>query len=124
MRLRALLAALLLVSAATAVTAYAGSNAVPDTSLGRTVSATGPNDVKPSACSPVVVTAIVTGAGATNAAELMLGTASADSINARGGDDCVHGGGGDDSIQGGSGYDVCIGGPGNDTFSGCEVVVQ
>jgi Ca2+-binding RTX toxin-like protein len=104
-----------------------GSNVVPATHASVSTQATGPNDVKPSACNGITVTARVTGSGVitgTAASELVLGSTSLDTINGLTGNDCIVGGDGNDVIDGGLGTDVCLGGPGTDTFVSCETQVQ
>jgi Ca2+-binding RTX toxin-like protein len=107
--------------------AITGTNVVPDTHAGISTRATGPNDVKPSSCSGVTVTAYVSGSGlvtGTAASELLLWSTGIDTISGLGGNDCIVGGGGNDIIDGGLGTDVCLGGPGTDTFLSCETQVQ
>ncbi len=81
------------------------------------------NTLKPAACAAISPTVVsVTG---TSGADLLLGTAAADTISAAGGNDCVLGGGGNDSINCGAGTDVAVGGPGTDTFNAnCETQIQ
>ena len=113
---------------AAASVAFTATNVVPTTYASQTASAIGANDLKPSECSSITVTAKVTGSGTisgTNAAELITGGAAVDTISGSGGSDCILGGGGDDSLNGGAGTDVCIGGPGTDTFNNnCETRIQ
>lgn len=54
----------------------------------------------------------------TPGADLLIGTAGDDTINAGKGDDTILGCGGNDTINGGPGNDIIIGGPGNDTLNG------
>ena len=54
----------------------------------------------------------------TELADVLLGAATADTINALGGDDLVDGSNGDDLLDGGSGNDALYGGAGADTVSG------
>ena len=76
---------------------------------------------------PGTVTVLVTGGGnGANTADLVLGTAAANT-NLRGmnGDDCILGGGGNDMLRGDGGTDVSIGGPGTDTLHAtCETQIQ
>jgi Ca2+-binding RTX toxin-like protein len=119
------LGALLLLVGSIAVGATA-ANSVVTTRADDSSRAATPNDLKPSACSGITVTAKVTGSGAingTNVAELITGSAVADSITARGGNDCVLGGAGDDTLNGGGGTDVCIGGAGTNTYANCETII-
>jgi Ca2+-binding RTX toxin-like protein len=107
--------------------AVTGTNIVPATHAGISTQATGPNDVKPSSCGGITVTARVSGSGVitgTAASELVLGSTALDTINGLDGNDCIVGGGGNDLLDGGLGTDVCIGGPGLDTFNSCETEVQ
>ena len=107
----------------TLMSALATANTVPTTKAFTTAVAITVNDVKPSQCSGITLTTLVTGAGTTNgtnASELILGGPGAQTINGGNGNDCILGGGGNDSIDGGSGTDVCIGGPGTNTFNRCE----
>jgi Ca2+-binding RTX toxin-like protein len=81
--------------------------------------------LRPSQCSSIAPTTVLTVLTGGAAAELLLGTAAADSISAGGGNDCVLGGGGNDTINCGTGTDVAVGGPGTDTFnSNCETQIQ
>ena len=113
---------LLLICIAVVATA---ANTVPASNLGSSSTAITANTLKPAACSGVTLTSIVIGNSGTNAAELILGSAGADTMNGGNGDDCILGGGGIDAIAGGGGTDVCIGGPGVDTFNGnCETQIQ
>ena len=110
----------LVVASVLSVTA---ANTVPASRAGDSSRTAGANDLKPSACSAITLTATFTGAGAinaTNADELVTGSAGVDTITARNGDDCVLGGAGNDSLNGGAGTDVCIGGAGTNTFAQCE----
>lgn len=106
----------------------AAGTTVPATNLGSSVRATGSNDLKPTDCSALALTATVAGSGTvtgTNGvAALILGGAGVDTITGKNSSECILGGGGNDSIAGGSGIDVCIGGPGTDTFTGCETQIQ
>jgi Ca2+-binding RTX toxin-like protein len=84
-------------------------------------------DIKPSACSALVLTNIVRGSGlfsGTAGNDLILGSPGNDTIDGGGDDDCIVGGDGDDTIDGNSGTDVCVGGAGNDNFSNCETEIQ
>ncbi len=107
------------------ISALAATNSVPATKAGRATSAIGVNNLKPSQCAAPNLTAIVVGTNGTNAAELQLGSAAGQTMNAGGRDDCVLGGGGNDALRGQAGVDVCIGGPGVDTFNAtCETQIQ
>jgi Ca2+-binding RTX toxin-like protein len=109
---------------ATLVWGLAAANTVPASRAGESVRTIGPNDLKPSTCSGITLTATVVGSTGTGASELLIGGPVADTMLAMGGEDCVLGGGGIDVVDGGAGVDVCIGGPGLDTFLGCETGVQ
>ena len=110
---------------ATVSNAFTAANTVPVTNVGKQQFTIDANALKPAACASINLTAIVTNNNTSNANELVLGTAAADTINAKGGDDCVLGGGGDDAIAGGAGTnDICFGGPGTDTFLNCETQTQ
>jgi hypothetical protein len=94
--------------------AVAANNTVPVTHLTDQSSAITVNDVKPSACSAIVLTAIVycpTGPGGacdgTDANELVIGSPAYDDIRSGKGDDCIVAGGDDDDIRGEQ-PDVCI----------------
>jgi len=119
------LAAMLL---AFAGAAFTSGSSIPAAKLGRTVTATGANDVKPSQCSGLALTVVVNAAGTYTAPNgvngLLLGSSGIDGITGRNGSECIVGGGGADVINGGNGTDVCIGGPGTDTFSNCETQIQ
>ena len=108
------------------IVSLTAANTVPASRAGDSSRAADPNDLKPSACAGITVTAKLTGAGAingSNAAELITGSAGVDTITARNGDDCLLGGAGDDSLNGGAGTDVCIGGAGTNTFAQCETTL-
>jgi Ca2+-binding RTX toxin-like protein len=112
----------------TAATGSLASNVVTPSRLGGFSMATGANELKPIPdCAGITVQIIDVGSGTfstSNSAELVLGSAGVDSINARNGDDCIVAGSGNDTINGGVGQDVCIGGLGTDTFSACETTIQ
>jgi Ca2+-binding RTX toxin-like protein len=79
------------------------------------------NDLKPPECGALNLTNIVTGSGnlqGSNGNDLILGSASADRINAKKGNDCVVGGDGGDELRGGDEDDVLLGGPGEDDLQG------
>ena len=111
-------------------TAFASSNSVPGTHVGRWTQAITANALKPAACAALNLTAILACPAAggtcrgTAANELILGSPNVDTITGRGGADCILGGAGNDSITGNNGTDVCIGGPGTDTFTSCETQIQ
>ena len=105
--------------------ALSESNTVPGTNVTRFVTAITADTLKPSSCSGITLTTVVAGITGTAGADLLLGSAAANSMSASGGNDCVLGGGGNDSINCGTGTDVAIGGPGTDTFNAnCETQIQ
>ncbi len=105
--------------------AVGAGNTVPGSKVTRYATAITANTLKPIDCAAITLTTVVAGNAGTNAAELVLGSAAANSMSSGGGNDCVLGGGGNDSINCGAGTDVAIGGPGTDTFnSNCETRIQ
>lgn len=105
--------------------ALCASNIVAGSQVSRSVGATGANTIKPSSCSGITLTTVVSGASGTSGADLLLGSSGTDTMTAAGGNDCVLGGGGNDTINCGAGTDVAIGGPGTDTFNAnCETQIQ
>lgn len=109
--------------------AYAANIVVPVTRLTDQSHPVDPNELKPAECASLNLNAIHYCSGgicnASNANELIIGTAGNDNIRGKNGNDCIVGGGGDDDISGDNGTDVCVGGPGNDTFdSKCETQIQ
>lgn len=119
---RLMLLALPLAIGATVVTAAASTIAVPVGSVTDVSSAVTADDMKPVECAGITLTSVVVGSGTFNGVgntnELILGSASADTINALLGDDCVLAGGGADSVNGAAGADVILGQAGNDTLNG------
>lgn len=130
---------------ASVISATAASNTISPSGADEQRRTTTANDLKPPECSGVTVTNSIQATGnatGTNANELMLGSAAANTLDGSGGGDCILGGGGndtlrgsgggdvllggpgDDSIQGGPGTDACHGGDGSDTFTGCETRIQ
>jgi Ca2+-binding RTX toxin-like protein len=105
------------------ITALTATSSVPGTRAGHNLISIGANDLKPSNCAGITLTAVANGNG-TAASELVLGSSAGDTMDGAGGDDCILGGGGIDSITGNSGTDVCIGGPGVDLFFTCETQIQ
>ena len=98
---------------------------IPDSNVTRYVTAITANTIKPVACAGITLTTVRVGTVGTDGADLLLGSAAANSMSARGGNDCVLGGGGNDSINCGGGIDVAVGGPGTDTFNAnCETRIQ
>ena len=115
-----------LILGAVATTGVLASNSLPATKLGQAAAAVTSNELKPSDCSSVNVTSLVTGLGTitgTGGNDLVLGTSGIDVMNGGAGDDCIIGGAGLDAITGGLGTDVCIGSA-SATILTCEVVVR
>lgn|SRR5574341_1578385 len=111
----------------TSMTAVAATNTVPSTRVTDQPLSFNINQLKPSACSAITLTNLVTGSGTLNGTggnDLILASSSADTIDGLGGDDCILGGSGDDSLTGNDGNDVCLGGLGNDIFTNCEFEAQ
>lgn len=120
----AVMAVVVLVAAPTASTA---ANSVGGTKAVDNTRTAGPNDLKPTECAALTLTAKISGSGTitgTSANELITGSSGTDNINGGFGNDCIIGGAGNDTINGGSGTDVCIGNGGNDSFSNCETQIQ
>lgn len=115
---------LILVSA---ITAFAASIQIAPSKMGVESIPVSAEDLKPSECSTLYLTNIVTGSviiTGTSGNDLILGSSGIDLIDGGGGDDCIEGGDGDDIIEGNSETDVCLGGAGNDSFSNCETELQ
>lgn len=109
------------------VTAVAATNTIPATRLDDKTSSISLNNLKPSACSGISVTNLITDTGSitgTSGNDLILASSGIDIIDGSGGNDCIVGGGGDDLIAGGDGSDICLGGPGTDVFATCEGEMQ
>ena len=119
------LALTLSVAALAPLAAPGATNTLPASKAGRSQTSIGADTLKPSSCSAITLTNLVTGISGTASADLLLATAAADTITAAGGNDCILGGGGNDTINCGAGIDVAIGGPGTDTFNAnCETQIQ
>jgi Ca2+-binding RTX toxin-like protein len=114
--------------AATTMLGLMAGNTVPGSKAANRSSAVGAEQLKPSACNAITLTAVVTGSGTFGggtAYELILGSAGVDSISGGNGNDCIVAGAGIDALNGGAGTDVCIGGAGVDTFNAsCETQIQ
>ena len=112
------------------ISAFAANIMVPTTHLTNQARAITANTLKPAQCSSITLTTVTycsSGGGicnGSNADELIIGSANADTIQGKGGSDCIIGGGGNDDITGSQAKDVCIGGPGTDTFTKCETLIQ
>ena len=108
--------------------ALTASTVVPTSKAGRDTDAVTADKLKPSACVALTLVGIRTGSGTFNDtadSNLVLGSASVDTIRGMNGNDCILGGAGNDSLRGDGGTDVCIGGTGTDTFhSSCETQIQ
>lgn len=80
---------------------------------------TSPPPPAPKTCAGLVVTVdFAKGERPTNGDDVIIGTSTANAINALGGDDVICGLGGDDVINGGSGKDLVYAGAGNDEING------
>jgi Ca2+-binding RTX toxin-like protein len=144
---RAILVGLAVMAALSAASfpALTANNPVPITYASDTTSGITPNNLKPSECNGISLTAKLSGSVTINggaAAELITASNLADSVSGNNGNDCILGGdgidtlrgnnnndvilggAGVDSLQGGSGTDVCYGGPDVDTFNSCETQIQ
>ena len=105
--------------------AVGSGNAVPGSNVTRYQVAITANTLKPVECAGIALTTVVAGITGTNGADLLLGSAAANSMSASGNNDCVLGGGGNDSINCGAGIDVALGGPGTDRLNAnCETRIQ
>ncbi len=113
--------------AATTMLGLAAANTVPGSKAADKTSTVTAEELKPSACSAIVLAALVTGSGTFGGgdpAELILGSSGVDTITGGKGDDCIVAGGGNDSLKGDQGTDVCIGGAGTNTFHvSCETQI-
>ena len=122
------LAALAAFAVASAFPALTANNPVPVTWASQRTSSISADNLKPSSCASITLTAKVSGSGTINggaASELITGSSGIDTIRGNGGNDCILGGAGIDSLRGDAGTDVCIGGAGIDTFhSTCETQIQ
>jgi Ca2+-binding RTX toxin-like protein len=100
--------------AATTMLGLAAANTVPGSKAADRSSTVTAEQLKPSACSAIVLSALLTGSGVITgggASELILGSSGADTISGGAGDDCIVAGGGSD---------VCVGGLGTNVFLSCE----
>jgi Ca2+-binding RTX toxin-like protein len=77
-----------------------------------------PNQLAPPECSSLGLTLVVVLSNGTQANDLILGSASGDSLGGQNGTDCIVGGDGDDSLRGLGDGDVLVGGAGNDDLRG------
>jgi Ca2+-binding RTX toxin-like protein len=114
--------------AATTMLGLMAGNTVPGSKAANRSSVVTAEQLKPSTCNGITLTAVVTGSvtvtGGT-ASELILGSSLVDAMSGGNGDDCILGGASNDSLNGGPGTDVCIGGAGVDTFNAsCETQIQ
>lgn len=107
--------------------AFAAGISVPASNLGSESVPVSAEDIKPSACSALYLTNIVSGSGTltgTSGNDLIIGSAGVDIIDGGAGNDCILGGAGDDNLIGGDGNDICLSGSGIDTFDTCESEIQ
>ncbi len=112
---------LLILTLMTMSLAMAAANTVPPSAVDDQSFPITANDLKPSSCAGLNLSAVVVGSGlvfGTAANELVLGRGGLDVIAAGGGDDCVLGGGSADLLFGGTGNDVLLGMGGNDFLYG------
>lgn len=103
--------------AGTTLLGLAAANSVPGSKEADKTSTVTAEELKPSACSAIILSALVTGSGifsGGNASDLILGSSGADTISGGNGDDCIVAGGG---------TDVCIGGAGTNIFITCETQI-
>ncbi len=124
---RLLLVGVFAVIVVTSMTAIAAANTVPPSQVDDQSVSYNVNHLKPSACSGIVLSNLVTGSGTltgTASNDLIIASSGADVIDGAGGNDCILGGGGADTITGGEGNDVCLGGADVDSFITCESEVQ
>ena len=111
----------------TPMTAIAAANTVPPSQVDDQSVSYNVNHLKPSACSGIVLSNLVTGSSTltgTIGNDLIIASSGADVIDGAGGNDCILGGGGADTTTGGDGSDVCLGGADADAFITCESEVQ
>lgn len=112
---------LLLLGVVSLLKAVAAANAVPASRVDQDTFPITANDLKPSRCSSISLSSIVTGSGTfdgTGGDDLILGSAAADTIRGRAGNDCILSGDGSDNVQGNQGTDILLGGDGNDVLDG------
>ncbi|MBL8061578.1 MAG: hypothetical protein JNK32_01045 [Anaerolineales bacterium] len=124
---RLLMIGLFAVIVITSMTAIAAANTVPPSQVDDQPVSYNVNHLKPSACSGIVLSNLITGPGTltgTEGNDLILGSTGADVIDGLGGNDCILGGGGADTITGGDSSDVCLGGADTDAFTTCESEMQ
>jgi hypothetical protein len=115
----------LTIGALTVSVALGAGNTVPGSRMTRYQVAITANTLKPASCNGITPTTVVAGSSGTSNADLLLGSAAANTMSAAGSNDCILGGGGNDSIDCGTGTDIAIGGAGTDTFSAnCETQIQ
>lgn len=114
--------------AATTMLGLMAGNTVPGSKAANRSSTVTAEQLKPSTCNGITLTAVVTGSVTVSgggASELVLGSSLVDAMSGGNGDDCILAGASNDSLNGGPGTDVCIGGPGTDTFNAsCETQIQ
>lgn len=107
-----------------AIYALTAANTVPESGADLVTQSATANQLKPSDCSGLDLTAIITNGSGTMNNDLVLGSSGADTLTGSDGNDCLVAGSGNDSLDGGAGTDICIGGDGTDTFSNCEIQID
>lgn len=117
-------AALVVVSVASAGPVAAAPNGVAGSRAGIVSVVISVSDLAPAACAGMDLTNVVTiddlrggKIQGTRDNDLIVGTDGDDRIDAKQGDDCLVGGGGADDLDGGPGWDICVTGddPGDST---------
>jgi RTX calcium-binding nonapeptide repeat (4 copies) len=104
--------------------AFAGSVTVPASRVDEELITITISSLVPDECDSLrgVITKVHICSGgacmATNANELILGTAGIDEIDGKNGMDCIVGGGGNDNLNGGNDDDILIGNDGDDVLEG------
>jgi len=122
--IRLILISLLLMILLSAILARMSANTVNESGMEEQTQEVTANQLKPSACNGIDLSAIYTDSDGAATNDLVLGTSASNTLNGNDGDDCLVGGNGDDTLDGGAGADVCIGGEGTDSFSNCETQVD
>lgn len=114
-----IVAGMLFMIVAGGISAFATANEIGKSSISDSNRSASANQFKPSQCSGLSLTNIVSGNGVvsgTSQNDLILGGPGIDIISGGGGNDCIVGGGGADTLIGGSGSDICVGGSGVDVL--------
>ncbi len=107
-----------------AILVHTSANTVSESGIAFVTEEVTANQLKPSACASLDLSAYYSGVDGADTNDLVLGTSAADSLNGGGGNDCIVGGNGDDMLDGGDGTDICIGGAGTNTFLNCETQIN